>query len=221
MLDNLRYRPNGDTTGTVTQGFNAEQVANPGVTNYLTQDGTSTVTSPNQDSPKYIDPIASTQGTNYCRTATNKSTYNITKCGLLYNYHTATAGTNLQANYSSSNRNASGSICPANWRLPSGYNASGDFGYLDQQYGGTGAYQSDTPAQLATLWLYSGAFAGVFSGYYNSSLGNQGSGGYFWSSSASSATYSYHLYFFASGVYPGAYGYSRYNGFGVRCVIGS
>jgi uncharacterized protein (TIGR02145 family) len=219
MLDNLKYKPNGDTTGTVTPGFPATQVANTYTANYLTQDGTSTTTSPNQDAAKYIDPISQA----YCYNNTNKSTYNITKCGLLYNYHTATAGTNIQANYSAADRNASGSICPANWRLPSGYDASGDFGVLDKAYlpGGTGSYHDLSNPDTQGLWQYSGAFAGVFSGDYFSSFYDQGIYGRLWSSSANSAIYGNVLYFNSSDVRPGTYNVKRFYGVGVRCVIDS
>jgi hypothetical protein len=76
-------------------------------------------------------------------------------------------------------------------------------------------------------WLYSGAFAGVFSGKYGSSLnylgGFQGSSGYFWSSSTSNAVFSNGLDFRSqiSSVSPGTYLNYRYEGLGVRCVISS
>jgi uncharacterized protein (TIGR02145 family) len=217
MLDNLKYKPNGDSTGTATGNFSATQVADPGLSNMLTVNGTSADASPNQDAPKYIDPIASTQGSNFCRNNLNKSTYNLTKCGLLYNYFTATAGTNPQTNYSSSSPNAPGSICPANWRLPS--NNSGDYGDLDKAYNGTGAAHTDATV-INNLWLYSGAFATVWSGYYQYEFNFQGQYGYFWSSTASSATLSRHTLFSATEAGPGNRGGYRYFGLAVRCVIG-
>lgn len=46
--------------------------------------------------------------------------------GVYYNWYTATAG---NGTYSTAGRNVSGDICPAGWRLPTGYQ-TGDFGVL-------------------------------------------------------------------------------------------
>jgi uncharacterized protein (TIGR02145 family) len=216
MLDNLRYKPNGDTAGTVTPAFSATQVASTG--QYLTDNGTSSSAAPNFDVAKYIDPISSPGGSNLCRSNSSNSLVpaeNITRCGLLYNWYTATAGTAPQ---SQTTGDTSGSICPANWHLPAGRNASGDFGVLDITYGGTGAYQIGTPAQLATLWLSSGAWHGVFSGYYASGFNDQGTNGIYWSSSVTSAANGYALNFGSTLVHPGTNGNDRYYGFAIRCV---
>jgi uncharacterized protein (TIGR02145 family) len=218
MLDNLKYRPNGDTAGTATSGFSAVQVVNTGTTNRLTQDGTATQAAPNLDAGKYIDPIL---GISYCRTSTDKSTYNITKCGLLYNYYTATAGTYRQQDFTTAGSSAPGSICPANWRLPSGQDDSSDFSVLDKAYGGTGSTHFDD-LDVQNLWLYSGAFASVYTGYYESSFVNPGSWNHLWSSSAAGVSNAYNLRLYSNFVEPGRYNYgARLYGFGVRCVIGS
>lgn len=217
MLDSLKYKPNGDTSGTNQAGFVATQIVSAGA--YLTVDGTDTNTSaggPNLDAAKYVDPIGA--ATSYCRSNANISSENITKCGFLYNFYTVNAGT-LTYSDVTNGMQSSGSICPANWRLPTGRNASGDFGVLDIAYGGTGATQSGTPAQLATLWFPVGAWRGVFGGYYNTGFVNQGGNFYYWSSSVSSAAISYRLYFDSSSVSPGTNSSYRYNGFAVRCVL--
>jgi uncharacterized protein (TIGR02145 family) len=211
MLDNLRYKPNGDTTGTATSGFSATQVASAGT--YLTQNGGSSTASPNQDSPKYIEPIVNT----YCFGKTNMPAANISKCGLLYNFYTAAAGTATQAMTSG---DASGSICPANWRLPTG-GVSGDFSALDSLYGGNGAVQSgSSTASLAALWLPVGAFAGVFSSFYESAFINQGSYSQYWSSSLyTDALRGFGARFYSTSVNPGRLANFRYYGNAVRCVI--
>jgi len=176
MLDNLRYKPNGDTTGTVTSGFIATQQADTGT--ILSQDGTmnATDTPNNYDIALYIDPIPTT----YCYGNTNISPENITKCGLLYNFYTATAGTAPQFQTTG---DASGSICPTNWHLPTDRNASGDFAVLDLAAGGTGTYSiPPTTAQLA-LWWPNGSWRGVFSGTYGFGFSAQGTTGLYWSSS--------------------------------------
>ena len=57
------------------------------------------------------------------------------------------------------------------------------------------------------------------SGYWSSSVGfyNQGSNGYYWSSSQSSAAYAHYLSFSSTYVNP-ANSSSKYYGFAVRCV---
>jgi uncharacterized protein (TIGR02145 family) len=204
MLDNLKYKPNGDSTGTVTANFSATQVADTGA-------------SLDYDVPNFIDPIAQPA---YCYNSPNMSTYHITKCGLLYNFFTATAGVDK----TTTTGEATSSICPTHWRLPSGYNASGDFGALDVKYGGTGeGYQSGNPVQISTLWSRLGAFFIVFSGSYGggSSFSGQGNIAWFWSSSMRSTTYSaYTLRIGSSFVSAGTDNYYRFYGLALRCVIG-
>jgi uncharacterized protein (TIGR02145 family) len=190
---------------------------------YLTKTGADTSTSYNYDAWRQVDPSSLA----YCINPTGgafATTGSLTGCGYLYNYFTATAGSYPQSAYDSSksNQNAPYSICPANWRLPSGRDADGDFGFLDKAYPpGTGAYH-DGSANMITqnLWLPTVSFAGVFSGYYNSGFDYQGSYGYFWSSSVFNATYAYNLSFNSSYVYPGTSSNYRYYGRAVRCVVG-
>ena len=59
----------------------------------------------------------------------------------------------------------------------------------------------------------------LLSGYYGTGGANYlGSGGLYWSRSASSAQYAYNLYLNTSGVYPADYS-NKFNGFAVRCVL--
>jgi uncharacterized protein (TIGR02145 family) len=226
MLDNLKYKPNGDSTGTVTPDFRATQVADIGTGNALTVDGIDTggTNYVNYDAAKYIDPIASTLNANYCRTNTNKPINNITKCGLLYNFYTANAGTTPST---ATSGNSTGSICPAHWRLSTGYNSDptqNDFAALNGYMAGDSSpYQSaTTDSKYYSGWQYSGAFAGVFSGGYASSFYDQGSYGYFWSSSVYYlAGVGYILQLDSSFVVPGTNPSNRNDGLGVRCVIGS
>jgi len=217
MLDNLRYKPNGDTSGTVTAGFAATQVANTG--SYLTADGSTSSTGTNLDSPKYIDPIAETSN-GICSNNTGKSAQNISKCGLLYNFYTATAGTAPQSQ-TTQGSTASGSICPVNWRLPTGYDVNGDFAILNgsMNAGSLAAGSTSTGTGYYENWQSSGAWRGLFSGLYSNAFGNQGSSGCYWSSSVFSATNGYFAYFDASYVYPGMSYYNRLYGFAVRCVL--
>jgi uncharacterized protein (TIGR02145 family) len=217
MLDNLKYKPNGDSTGTVTPNFSATQVANTGSTNMLTIDGTD-ATGDNWDNwnaTKYIDPIVAT----YCYNNVNKPANNITKCGLLYNFFTSTAGT-------ATSGNATGSICPANWRVPIGYINSdfktGDFAILNGSMNagtlaagsissGTGYYEN---------WQHSGVFAGIRASGYNSTFASTGFAASYWSSTVGSARFGSVLSFDSTSVSTTGY-QDRLYGDAIRCVIGS
>ena len=219
MLDNLKYKPNGDTTGTVTPGFTAEQQANTGT--YLTVDGTADNTSPNSDVALYIDPIPAVGG--YCYNNTNKPAENITKCGLLYNWQTTTAGTAPQTSYFFGQPNAVGSICPANWRLPNGGGTTsvqiGDFAVLETAAGGPGTSQTPPLQPQIDLWWPNGSWRGVFSGYYRAIVELHSAYGWYWSSSVASVSNGSQLRFSSSNVYPGTTTAARYNGLAVRCVL--
>jgi uncharacterized protein (TIGR02145 family) len=191
---------------------------------YLTRDGTSDATRSNLDAWRQVDPSinAYCNGTNNDSQGYGKITDigSLTNCGYLYNFYTATAGTAPQSQTTNGSL-ASGSICPANWQLPSGRNSSGDFGILDADYGGIGSTHSLNKPDTQGLWLPNGAFRGVFSGYWSSGLSNQGSAGRFWSRSVYSVAVAWYMGFSAGSVYPGDGYLNRLNGFSVRCLLQS
>src|SRR5699024_8152238 len=115
--------------------------------------------------------------------------------------------------------NAQYSICPANWRLPTGGSPSSDFGQLDVAFGGTGAYASGSPS--VAMWQPSGPFRGSFSGRWNDGFVVQGVSGFLWSASANpgSPDLAFGAFFAPSLVYPGDDYYSRHYGVGVRCLL--
>ncbi|MBO7699352.1 fibrobacter succinogenes major paralogous domain-containing protein [Candidatus Saccharibacteria bacterium] len=121
--------------------------------------------------------------------------------GTYYNWYAATAGT---GKYETSSGNASNSICPRGWRLPTS-GSSGEFQALYSNYNSASAMMS-SPVNF------------VLSGRrYGSSTSSRGSGGYYWSSTALSSSYAYNLYLDSSNVYP-ADNFHKYYGFAVRCV---
>jgi len=216
MQDNLRYKPNGDSSGTVTAGFSATQFNNVGL--YMTVDGTSTTTSPNLDIAYYADPITATGGTNLCRSSSTNALLpdpNITKCGFLYNWTTATANTAPQ---SQTTGDASGSICPTNWHLPTG-RTTGEFAALEVAAGGPGTTQTPPLQSQIDLWWPTGTWRGLFSGLYFTGFNYQGTAGYYWSSSVNSASYGYSLDFYSTAVSSGTTSTNRYGGVAVRCVL--
>ncbi|MBR3319798.1 InlB B-repeat-containing protein [Candidatus Saccharibacteria bacterium] len=100
--------------------------------------------------------------------------------GGMYNWYTATAGNGAFSTGSADV--TSGSLCPASWNLPTGYDATGDFGKLDIALGGTGGNQYSSVA--SNRWR-AYPFNHLLSGfYYESSALNRGHSGYYWSSSS-------------------------------------
>ena len=135
--------------------------------------------------------------------ATNKTNY-----GNYYSWYTATANTGT---YSMSSGNATGSICPKGWRLPTG-GSSGEFKTLNNTYN-SGSTSSDAGLLADPLKL-------VRAGYYYSGVRYRGSYGYYWSSTVGSGTLAYGLYFDSVLVTP-AYSDNKYLGYSVRCLSSS
>jgi uncharacterized protein (TIGR02145 family) len=143
-----------------------------------------------------------------------------TGCGYLYNFYTAAAGT---ASNTVTSGTASGSICPAGWRLPTLDNSSGGFGQLDAAYGGadlTGGEFHYLPqsAQVSSLWSYDGIWQGttVTSLDYTS----RGIFGLYWPSSIRSASTVYSMIVAYDVQFPDAATMQglRYAAQTVRCV---
>ena len=159
--------------------------------------------------------------------ATSANTYSY---GNYYNWYSATAG---HGKYSVTSGNTAGDICPSGWKLPLGNTSTGDieqgesdaanrvggFSYLDRKMGGTGRYQS-TAADSLRWRKYPVNF--LYSGYvYSGSVGNRGSYGYYWSSTAYDSSYAYSLTLGSSNVYPGTSSNNKYFGRAIRCLMGS
>ena len=134
--------------------------------------------------------------------------YEAGKYGVYYNYCAASAGSYCYGDGTSSGSpsgNATEDICPKGWRMPTG--------------GFSGEY-------LALYTAYNSAYADLvnalhtpLSGYfYNGSASNQGSRGYFWSSTRFSDYDMYILNVTTSSV--GSWSTSiRDRGFSVRCIL--
>ena len=121
--------------------------------------------------------------------------------GNFYQWNAATAGTGGTIN---NYANATDSICPKGWRLPTG-GSGGEFGHL------VGNLDSTTITQAPYYFNPSGYV-------YSGSLRNAGGGGDYWSSTAySSTSYAYEFYFNSGYVDPSGYP-SRYSGQSVRCL---
>ena len=117
-----------------------------------------------------------------------------TEYGGYYNYCAASAGTVC----SQTTAIAFQSICPAGWTLPTG---------------GTNSQQSG-------ITRYVDAFSPVYSGYYfNGSLNDTGSDGYWWSAAAYYGPNQHSLYYNSGRLYTtNSY---KNRGFSVRCIRSS
>ncbi len=127
------------------------------------------------------------------------------KIGVYYNYCAASAGTYCYASGSGTG-NASYDICPSGWMMPYGNTTNKSYYYLyNTGYGGN-------PTNFRN------ALSTPLSGLYSSSsASDQGSYGYFWSSTYYDGSNMYLLRVRSSNVYP-QYGGTRNLGFSVRCV---
>ena len=111
------------------------------------------------------------------------------------------------------------SICPKGWHLPSAYGASSQAGQSSSSV--KGQFTNLYTAYSSTVSTFNTAFNSVFAGYYyNSSFGNGGSYGFWWSSTVNSSTNAYRLFANSSNVSPTNYFYRRY-GYSLRCVLAS
>ena len=150
---------------------------------------------------------------------------NVYSYGNYYNWYSATAGHGKYGSSYGSGYNAPGDICPAGWHLPTGKDATGEFGVLDVALGGTGANSSSsttpTGADMSKAWRsYPNNF--VYSGnVYGASVSSGYSAGNYWSASGINSNSAYYLYFNSTSVSPGTYSYLKYYGRVVRCLVGS
>ncbi|MDR1300385.1 MAG: hypothetical protein LBK50_01615, partial [Candidatus Nomurabacteria bacterium] len=207
MLDNLRFQltegmvldgKTSNITGSGNPtvrfnwlGYNASGVTRNGnfVTNgYLTKTGATFSSASDQDAWRQVDPTSNA----YCNDGQTYNPDSLTKCGYLYNWYTATAGS-LDSGTVSADNIAPSSICPAGWRLPRGYNADAtrnDFAVLNGYMHGDGAPNQDNPANsdYAKNWLQGGPFQGTLSGSWNTTYNGIHITGDLWSSTRVSNT---------------------------------
>ena len=149
---------------------------------------------------------------------------NVYSYGNYYNWYSATGGNGKYGSSYGSSYTAPGDICPAGWHLPTGKDATGDFGVLDIALGGIGAYSnSSTTPTGATMSLAYRSYPNnfVYSGNVNgSSVYDRTSYGDYWSASGYGSGSAYDMFFSSTGVYPGTGNGGKYYGWVVRCVAG-
>ena len=100
-------------------------------------------------------------------------------------------------------------VCPKGFTLPT----SSDYSSLTTTYNITNNSTGSTKLRQSPLgFVYTGNYS-----YGNGSLGEEGSGGYYWSRTAYSGTHAYFLYIGSSRVGPKD-NYFRGHGYALRCV---
>ncbi len=127
--------------------------------------------------------------------------------GAYYSFMAATAGT---GNSSLINGDASGSICPKGWKLPSNYGNGSYNNFLDK----TDIANSATGSARLRSDPYNFPYTGFVT---NGRLFNIDSSGNHWSRTASSADHTRNLYFDNNRINPSANN-GRYYGYSIRCV---
>ncbi|MBQ3271520.1 hypothetical protein IJH10_02865 [Candidatus Saccharibacteria bacterium] len=121
--------------------------------------------------------------------------------GVYYSWKAATAGTGTSAVTSG---NATASICPKGWRIPTG-GSSGEFQTLYNNYNSSALMQS------APAFVLSGARNGDITT-------GQGDSSYYWSSTARGSATAYDFVLRDSGVVLPTDHSAKYLGFTVRCI---
>ena len=150
-----------------------------------------------------------TAGSNQTCSTTQGSADATAHIGNYYNWSAATAGSGT---YAMTSGNASYSICPKGWRLPTG-GSSGELNNLiTTQYGISSSGAGSAALRSAPLSF-------ILGGHYNYSGGVNGQGSYgsYWSSAANSSNGAYSLDFNSSNVSPTDSNYKASGG-SVRCV---
>ena len=137
--------------------------------------------------------------------------------GFFYNWCAAMGGPSVNpaaCNLTETNQaniDATASICPAGWRLPTGEPTTGEFWLLNNEVNGG---STTTDLGLRNTWL--GVYAGALStaGYFST----VGDWGFYWSSTIASATLARSLLFSSTSVFPATTNNKNF-GFSVRCVL--
>ena len=127
--------------------------------------------------------------------------------GNYYQWNAATAGTGGE---SVTSGNATGSICPKGWTLPTGGSSSRQYNQLVSAYSLSGSAGATALTKSPLYFIPAGyGLSGSlnFAGYY----------GLYWSSTANSSNNAYNFYFNSGYVNP-SNGSGRHNGFSVRCL---
>lgn len=228
MIENLRLDNTPELSSANTHNPSLPLTNNNSATsNHLsaTTDPTNTAWCTTNSSNCIDQSILSTNNTTLFtnNTASNYDvTSNVYSYGNYYNWYSATVGHGKYGESYGSSYIASGDICPTGWHLPTGKDATGEFGALDIALGGNGVYSNSDTTPTGTVMslryrTYPNNF--VYPGFINgSSFYNRGSYGVYWSASGANSYYAYYVYFNNTNVNSDAYDGNKHDGLMVRCI---
>ena len=210
MMENLRLADTDSNNNPIT--LNSTNTDNPATT-FTALSATSDKWCTDNDETCINQNKLNTSNTIYFTTnTTGIQSSDIYSYGNYYSWYTATAGTGT---YSQTSGDATGSICPNGWTLPSG-DSGGQFSNLDSAMGGTGSSQDSVEA--SNRWrTYPANF--LYSGEWWSSVADgRGLVGSYWSRTANRSGYARFLDFVAGDVNPGGNSHGKQVGSAVRCL---
>ena len=222
-LDNQYTVGNNQTDSSVTneslsQGYNPSFIglADPESANFSNSTTANSLYSTDGSTEKTISgsyqgyrfPRYNNNNTSQRAEDTTNANVNTYSYGNYYTWHAVIADT---THYTSGNHSTT-SICPSGWHIPTG-NTSGEYYTLNTNANSGSTSVSTGLRSYPTNFLYSGNF-------YTSSASSRGSYGYYWSSTANNANYSYTLYLLSTYVSPGTANVGKYLGNSARCVLG-
>ncbi len=146
-------------------------------------DGTSTASANNIGKAFFNNPMGNANC--YGGSTSYMASNTLTHCGYSYNHYAASAGTGIYG--SGAIAQATDSICPAGFRLPTALGTTvGDLTVLNASMAAGTLSEGDTTNSPETQagWQPSGAWAGTFSGDYRNANYYQGTEGTYWASDA-------------------------------------
>ena len=158
-----------------------------------------TITSADSDViNNYLIPVSSKNGFN---SDDSSSSYIDPDYGGYYTWYAATASTGT---YSMSSGEATSSICPKNWRLPTG-GVSGEVQNLYDKYPSSSALSLGPPKMVPSGWFYSNTFY------------DKGVHGFYWQSSSynNHDAYAAHV---SNGIFNPVHKVDKRDGLAVRCI---
>ena len=202
-----------------------------------TQEGTASIDIGTTNNPGYRMPRYNNTNTSARASDPTSNSTSMYSYGNYYTWHAAIADLTYNGTNNSSVTNTS--LCPKGWRLPKGGNKTRITSNNDNEFwnlvvvglnGGTlpanydsssypyytGAAEAGPVANALRAYPNNFLYSGTFD--TSSALG-RGSGGRYWSSTASSIVESYFLYLYSTTyVRPGTDDYYKYNGQSTRCI---
>ena len=226
----------------MVQNLNLTLTAGQSLTNVNTDLNSQTSWNPGTSTSSTIPASSTTSSTSYtrgnkwcygtalntnqtCTTTYDSSLMDATNhVGILYNWYAATAGTGTADLVSASATNttdATDSICPKGWQLPTGgtSNKTNGNSNLYSFYNLLTTNYAVPASQDGSVTMRTAPLSFILSGYYyNGGLNHESTIGDYWSSSAyTSNTQTYTMALYNNSVVPQNYS-AKYGGRAIRCV---